>query len=685
MIKKMMTAVADNKDVIASRQNKSGDGKGSTTKGLFRSLLSSMKGKLENEVEQGDATKQNAKNVTAKPGERKANEKSDSLMQRLNNTTEQGKTSSTASSNSENESGKKSADQKADLSDEKDNTGEANPDNKAKMKAGQLNGENPVPQNKKGESETKESGTAKSEKKKINKGEVDSAPVASTTKTGEADKNSNNTNAENVSKDKGETQAVSPPKTNIVKEQADIPAKQKDKDQDDAGQASKTKSANATAGSGSVEQNISKQAQSGKVINKAGVRNRSTQPLSEHSISKGSGSQKQSVMTTASNGDQPFEKIKSRIQESPKVEGNNSSQKQEENRSIFTRIERNGEGNEKQNSAKRLRGPMRDQRVSKISERRALAFKKVTDGGSNSYSITRGESDKKLSVKQEKLFNSLATKGSTGNSFEKGIAIQAVQADQAQKEENKKRFPSFTAREQRTEGNRVNRDRDRRFLNQFGKLSAPSTNAGISNVAGDFSTGSEIQFDEEKIVWKEHASESVESKGVKGTEQRSSAHVKLGQVPVSNISLRRKLVPGLTKAVRTAAGESKKTPETWQKHNFTLDDGKKIHLSARQVKGVLQLKLGSLHGDLNRLLQQHQQQIREHLEQECGTEIDLQLENSGEQQMSEFFGGSNSSPAQRGEKGGNVLGAAKTTSDKTDRELTESVRNFGYNKMEWTA
>src|SRR5699024_12185668 len=72
-------------------------------------------------------------------------------------------------------------------------------------------------------------------------------------------------------------------------------------------------------------------------------------------------------------------------------------------------------------------------------------------------------------------------------------------------------------------------------------------------------------------------------------------------------------MPGLTKSVQQAAAKAKQAPETWQKHNFVLDDGKKIHLSTRQIEGVLQLKLGSLNSDLNRLLQQYQQQIKEHL------------------------------------------------------------------------
>src|SRR5699024_8214722 len=147
---------------------------------------------------------------------------------------------------------------------------------------------------------------------------------------------------------------------------------------------------------------------------------------------------------------------------------------------------------------------------------------------------------------------------------------------------------------------------------------------------------------------------------------------------------RRKIMPGLTKSVQQAAAKAKQAPETWQKHNFVLDDGKKIHLSTRQVEGVLQLKLGSLNNELNRLLQQYHQQIKEHLKQECGIDIDLQLENNQEQEMSGFFDNDSSSSGQEGRRNRQV-GNKKVTPQQVNQVLLKSVRNFGYNKMEWTA
>lgn len=284
---------------------------------------------------------------------------------------------------------------------------------------------------------------------------------------------------------------------------------------------------------------------------------------------------------------------------------------------------------------------------------------------------------------QKKILHSTFAKGKGATPLEKSIAAKGLQAGQAQEKEEKKRLPSFANRELRTEAAGSSGSGQQGRATSPGKFHAFSP-LGFNNTHSPSAGDQDVSFDKDKMVWKEYSTESVELKEGKGSEQGRSAQMKLGQASISNISVRRKIMPGLTKSVQQAAAKARQAPETWQKHNFVLDDGKKIHLSARQVEGVLHLKLGSLNSDLNRLLQQYQQQIKEHLKQECGTDIDLQLENNQGQEMSGFFDNDSSSSGQE-RRGNRPFSNQKVAPQQVNQVLLKSVRDFGYNKMEWTA
>ena len=303
-------------------------------------------------------------------------------------------------------------------------------------------------------------------------------------------------------------------------------------------------------------------------------------------------------------------------------------------------------------------------------------------------SETKAESESnksniRSSNEQKKVLHNAFAKGKGTTPIEKSIAAKGLQVAQGQKKDEKKRLPSFANRELRAE------TAGKSGAGQQGRLAGPGTFKGFS-LQGFSTTHSastadqEFSLDTDKMVWKEHSTESSDAKEGKGSEQGRSSQMKLGQMSVSNMSVRRKIMPELTQKVQQAAAKAKQSPETWQKHNFVLDDGKKIHLSARQVEGVLQLKLGSLNSDLNRLLQQYQQQIKDHLKQECGTDIDLQLENNQEQEMSGFFDNDSSSSGQR-RRGQKQFDGQKVVPQQINKVLMKSVRNFGYNQMEWTA
>jgi len=166
----------------------------------------------------------------------------------------------------------------------------------------------------------------------------------------------------------------------------------------------------------------------------------------------------------------------------------------------------------------------------------------------------------------------------------------------------------------------------------------------------------------------------------------STSGFKLNQMPVANAFIRQRIVPGLTKIIKNAASSSRNGNNSgnWEKHNFVLDDGKNIHLSVREDKGVLQVKMNSMNADLRKLLQQNMHQIKQHMKQEFGTNIDLQFSNNGEQQQSADSFKGPFHPRNSGNNS-NQFSDGNVATQTTGRGKVNSVRNFGYNQMEWQA
>lgn len=185
-------------------------------------------------------------------------------------------------------------------------------------------------------------------------------------------------------------------------------------------------------------------------------------------------------------------------------------------------------------------------------------------------------------------------------------------------------------------------------------------------------------------LWKEHLTEYFESNEKSSADnQAAAAFARLGDVPVTNISVRRGFAQGISQGILTTTGNGKADGETWQRHNFVMDDGKNIQVSARQVEGVLQLKLSSSYTELNKLLMEHQDDIRDLLENEVELKIDLQFDGGGGDALTDFFGGS----SKQNSKDGDSLfekGNLKTTDQEIEEVVPKAVRKFGYNQMEWT-
>src|SRR5699024_8091612 len=67
----------------------------------------------------------------------------------------------------------------------------------------------------------------------------------------------------------------------------------------------------------------------------------------------------------------------------------------------------------------------------------------------------------------------------------------------------------------------------------------------------------------------------------------------------------------------------------WKHHRFVLKDGNTINITSRTSNGALQLQLNAGPGELGKIIQQHLHDIQQHVQQQLGIEIDLQLQNFG--------------------------------------------------------
>lgn len=234
-----------------------------------------------------------------------------------------------------------------------------------------------------------------------------------------------------------------------------------------------------------------------------------------------------------------------------------------------------------------------------------------------------------------------------------------------------------------------------------GIKSTASTVSGESSVTlpsawsfgGDDGLADEVNpsdLAEDGFDWREFVSDIREVEEKQG-DSSAVTMSRLAQLPIANLSIRQHLLPGLTQQVMEAAS-GRAAGGGWQRQSVVLDDGNRIQLATRRVDGVLQVKISSVNSELNRILIQHQQEIREHLEENCDLKVDLQFEeersgeHSFEGQAQSGFAGFRYGSAGSAVKGVPLSGPGreKTVENAVEKVIPVPVRNFGYNQMEWT-
>ncbi len=167
-------------------------------------------------------------------------------------------------------------------------------------------------------------------------------------------------------------------------------------------------------------------------------------------------------------------------------------------------------------------------------------------------------------------------------------------------------------------------------------------------------------------------------------DERRDAAQQLAQstrLQLTSADVRRELMPGLVRMLQQGREAGGGRNEAWQSHRIQIADGNNLRISTREVEGVLQMKMGSSNPELSRMLQQHLQEIREHLEKECGMSVDLQLDSGHADGFDRFAGQSgrkDGKPDYRPASGERAKPVA------VEKVAPQPVRDFGYNQMEWT-
>jgi hypothetical protein len=213
-----------------------------------------------------------------------------------------------------------------------------------------------------------------------------------------------------------------------------------------------------------------------------------------------------------------------------------------------------------------------------------------------------------------------------------------------------------------------------------------SNNGGMNPDSGVFNGGSATENGsgtnfETSEVWKGAIKDITSLTGRSDSENLELAINRLLQIAIPHAGLRQQVIPKMQALLQQLQASAKTSAQTWQKHSFLMDDGKKFDVSARQADGVIFLKLGSLSPELNRLLQQYQQEIREHLEKTCDTEVNLEFEQpAGDGEFAEAFAGSETVG-----RAADTVGPGTQANREETGARTKSTRTFGYNRNEWTA
>lgn len=171
----------------------------------------------------------------------------------------------------------------------------------------------------------------------------------------------------------------------------------------------------------------------------------------------------------------------------------------------------------------------------------------------------------------------------------------------------------------------------------------------------------------------------------KSTEHNMASYFRLGELSTANTQIRRVLVSSFTNLLQQEkTSTSTQQSGIWQKHSFKFNDGSNIDMSTKNVDGILHVKLAASSQELNRLLINMEQEIKDHLKKELNLELELDFANKDGQSFSDSM----QKHTAKNEKI-NRQNRSNVSNNGSTKELAKnvlpSIRDFGYNQTEWIA
>jgi len=267
---------------------------------------------------------------------------------------------------------------------------------------------------------------------------------------------------------------------------------------------------------------------------------------------------------------------------------------------------------------------------------------------------------------------------SSGNNMDSGIKKESTKSNSRQQAEFKASASGEKAENKQQaahegfKNTRIPVQESRPGVNRIGK----------SDLQHDGNLNFKIRDLPEPELIQNKESKSIEAVETNRARSQESQAMRNDAPLIFQASERRSFSVRLARVVKQELQHAKSDQNGWQKHQFMFDDGTKIQLALRKADGVVQLQLGSANSEMNRLIQQHANEIRQYLEEQMDLDVNLQFTES-ENNSGHFSSESNK---RNSDSGLHPLNSGARGVEDTKSTLgTRGARYFGFNNNEWTA
>lgn len=172
-----------------------------------------------------------------------------------------------------------------------------------------------------------------------------------------------------------------------------------------------------------------------------------------------------------------------------------------------------------------------------------------------------------------------------------------------------------------------------------------------------------------------------------GDSEEGKSFIKLNNTGFNQLtksSGRKEFSTQMVKQLQKQADQSSLgTAKNWSQHRFVFETGDSVNVAVRHAEGVMQLQLGAGNSELNKILVQHINEIRQHLQEQMNIDIDLQLQQFGDQHAD--FNENNQNSGNGKQEPNNGTGVSMQHVEAEVGGSKTRTRYLGFNQNEWTA